>query len=150
MNQNTKAIALQKNYLRQLMNHKNPYTGISYVQEPNIIAFEIFNEPKHHKSPQESIAYVEGLIDTMRKEKVTKALFYNISEQGNDKAYAKALCNSKIDGIAYQWYPTGLVKNSTILANMLPMVASYTNVFSDIDGWQKLRCWAVFLLVLNM
>lgn len=134
MNESKLAIAAQHNYLKQLMNHKNSYTGEVYGQDPNIIAFELFNEPKHHQSPKKSIKYIEGLIDVVRKEKVTKPLFYNISEQGNDQNYAEALCKSKIDGIAYQWYPTGLGKRTEILANTLPMVASYTDIFASIKA----------------
>ncbi|MET6757271.1 hypothetical protein [Pseudoalteromonas sp. NCIMB_1079] len=132
MNEVEAAIAAQHIYLKQLMAHTNRYSGQRYGQDPNIVALELFNEPKHHQSPEKSISYIEGLIDVIRQQQVTKPLFYNISEQGNDQPYAKALCESKIDGIAYQWYPTGLVKNSEILANMLPMVASYTNVFASI------------------
>tara|TARA_B110001450_G_C17664776_1_gene499030 strand:- start:2453 stop:5065 length:2613 start_codon:yes stop_codon:yes gene_type:complete len=134
MSQRKDAIAAQHNYLSQLLEHENRYTGISYADESNIIAFELFNEPKHHQKPSKIIEYVEGLIDVIRDAGVTKPLFYNISEQGNYRAYAEALCSSKIDGIAYQWYPTGLVKNSKISANMLPMVAKYTNPFSSIDS----------------
>lgn len=134
MNEVDAAITAQHVYLKQLMEHTNRFSGQRYGQDPNIVALEIFNEPNHHQSPEKSINYVEGLIEVIRQQKVTKPLFYNISEQGNDQAYAKALCESQIDGIAYQWYPTGLVKNSEILANMLPMVASYTDVFSSIPA----------------
>jgi hypothetical protein len=134
MNQSTSAIAAQHNYLKQLLAHKNSYTGVSYANETNIIALELFNEPRHHQAPKESIEYVEGLIDVIRGEGITKPLFYNISEQGDNQAYAKALCDSKIDGVAYQWYPTGLGKKSKIFANMLPMVARYKTPFSTIDS----------------
>jgi hypothetical protein len=134
MNEIPEAITAQVNYLTQLMTYENQYTGEKYGQDSNIIAFEIFNEPKHHQSPKHSTAYVEKLISVMRKVGVTKPLFYNVSEQGDNQAYAKALCESSIDGISYQWYPTGLVKNSTILANMLPTVASYNNPFAEINA----------------
>lgn len=134
MNQVEAAITAQHVYLKQLMAHTNRYSGQRYGQDPNIVALELFNEPKHHQSPEKSVNYIEGLIDVIRQQQVTKPLFYNISEQGDDQPYAQALCESKIDGIAYQWYPTGLLKNSEILANMLPMVASYTNVFAPIAG----------------
>lgn len=133
MNQSPDAIAAQKNYLTQLFKHVNPLTGKSYQQDDNIIAFEIFNEPKHEIKPEQSAAYVEDLISTIRAAGVTKPLFYNTSEQGNDQSFAKALCNTSIDGVSYQWYPTGLIKGSTILANMLPAVAHYTNPFTAIS-----------------
>lgn len=133
MNQSADAIAAQKNYLTQLFKHVNPLTGKSYQQDDNIIAFEIFNEPKHEIAPAQSAAYIEDLISTIRAAGVTKPLFYNTSEQGDDQPFAKALCNTSIDGVSYQWYPTGLVKGSTILANMLPAVAHYTNPFAGIS-----------------
>lgn len=134
MNELPQMVAAQQNYLRQLMAHVNPQTGLSYVNDPNIIAFELFNEPKHGTAPAHSAAYVETLIQTMRDAGVTKPLFYNISEQGNDQPFATAICNSKIDGIAYQWYPTGLLKYSELQANVLPQVASYTDPFKAIEA----------------
>lgn len=134
MNQLPELISAQQNYLLQLMAHINPHTGQSYAADPNIIAFELFNEPKHSGSPQQSAAYVEKLIATLRDNGVTKPLFYNISEQGNDQGFATALCQSNIDGIAYQWYPTGLLKYSTLSANVLPQVANYTDPFRSITA----------------
>jgi len=39
------AIKAQTNYLRQLMYHVNPYTGLAYKDDLTICAFEVFNEP---------------------------------------------------------------------------------------------------------
>ncbi|MBO1272793.1 hypothetical protein J3L11_14195 [Shewanella sp. 4t3-1-2LB] len=136
MNQDPQAIAVTQNYLRQLLTHKNPYTGKTLATDDNVIAFELFNEPKHTQSAEQSAAYVEQLLATVRDLGVTKPLFYNISEQGNDQAFASALCNSSVDGVAYQWYPTGLVKNSALHSNMLPAVAHYTDPFKQIAACQ--------------
>lgn len=134
MNEQPKAIAAQHRYLQQLMAHKN-LDGVSYAKDPNIVAFELFNEPKHAKA-EPVTDYVNQLIATMRAAGVTKPLFYNISEQGNWPEFAEALCASNIDGIAYQWYPTGLLKNSSIHSNVLGSVASYHNPFADIAKCQ--------------
>lgn len=134
MNEQPKAIAAQHRYLQQLMAHKN-LDGVSYAKDPNIVAFELFNEPKHAKA-EPVTDYVNQLIATMRAAGVTKPLFYNISEQGNWPEFADALCASNIDGIAYQWYPTGLLKNSSIHGNVLGSVASYHNPFADIAKCQ--------------
>lgn len=134
MNEQPKAIAAQHRYLQQLMAHKN-LDGVSYAKDPNIVAFELFNEPKHAKA-EPVTEYVNQLIATMRAAGVTKPLFYNISEQGNWPEFAEALCASNIDGIAYQWYPTGLLKNSSIHSNVLGSVASYHNPFADIAKCQ--------------
>jgi hypothetical protein len=37
-------IALQKEFMRQLLTHKNPYTGLAYNEEPAIIGSEFINE----------------------------------------------------------------------------------------------------------
>ncbi len=135
MNEQPKAIAAQHRYLQQLMAHKN-LDGVNYAKDPNIVAFELFNEPKHAKA-EPVTDYVNQLIATMRAAGVTKPLFYNISEQGNWPEFADALCASNIDGIAYQWYPTGLLKNSSIHSNVLGSVASYHNPFADIAKCQS-------------
>lgn len=130
MNENSEAIAAQHRYLAQLMAHKNS-NGIAYGQDPNILAFELFNEPKHADATRVT-AYVNGLVKVMRDAGVTKPLFYNISEQGNWPEYAKALCESAIDGVSYQWYPTGLLKYSTLHSNVLAAVATYHHPFANI------------------
>ncbi|AMJ96881.1 hypothetical protein AVL55_01020 [Alteromonas macleodii] len=134
MNEQPALIAAQQRYLTQFMAHKNRYTGQLLGSDPEIIAFELFNEPKHRLAPQKSAAYIETLIKTVKDAGVTKPLFYNISEQGDQRDFAKAVCNTSIDGIAYQWYPTGLLKYSALNTNVLPAVSTYTNPFSDISG----------------
>jgi hypothetical protein len=39
-----KLIELQKEYIRQLLNHKNPYTGNAYKDEPAVVGSEFINE----------------------------------------------------------------------------------------------------------
>lgn len=134
MNTDPKAIAATHTYLKQFFAHKNRYSGVTYGQDVNIIAFELFNEPSHHGDVNHSQSYINGLIKVSHESGVTKPLFYNISEQGDNQAFAKAVCDSNIDGIAYQWYPTGLVKMSRINSNTLPNVAHYTNPFADIEA----------------
>lgn len=134
MNTEPKAIAATHIYLKQFFAHKNRYSGVAYGQDANIIAFELFNEPSHRGDVNQSQRYINDLIKVSHESGVTKPLFYNISEQGDNPAFAKAVCDSNIDGIAYQWYPTGLVKMSRINSNTLPNVAHYTNPFADIQA----------------
>jgi hypothetical protein len=130
MNEKADAIKAQQRYLAQLMAHKN-LDGVPYAKDPNILAFELFNEPKHADAGAVT-GYVNGLIQVMRDAGVTKPLFYNSSEQGNWPEFAKALCESNIDGVSFQWYPTGLLKFSGLQSNVLGSVAQYHNPFKDI------------------
>lgn len=132
MNEKADAISAQKRYLAQLMAHKN-LDGVPYAKDPNILAFELFNEPKHADAGTVT-AYVNDLIKVMRDAGVTKPLFYNSSEQGNWPEFAKALCESNIDGVSFQWYPTGLLKFSSLQSNVLGSVASYHNPFKDMPA----------------
>jgi hypothetical protein len=134
MNQNAKAIKGQHNYLKQFFSHINPYTKLSYGQDPNIVAIELFNEPRHEDGLKNNESYIEGLAKTVRVLGIKKPLFYNISEQGNNPDFARRLCSTSIDGIAYQWYPAGLVKNSELASNLLGSVAHYHDPFVDIAG----------------
>jgi hypothetical protein len=134
MNEDKSAIKATKNYLKQFVNRKNKYSGIRYKDDPNIIAFELFNEPRHAGSASKAKSYVNELVDAVREEGVEQPLFYNISEQGLNKAFAEGICTSKIDGIAYQWYPTGLVKNAELHANTLLSVSKYTDPFREIPA----------------
>lgn len=137
MNQDKNAIAAQHNYLKQFFSHVNPYTQLSYAQDPNILAIELFNEPRHEDGLKDNENYIEGLIKAVHAAGVTKPLFYNISEQGNNRDFARRLCSTSVDGITYQWYPAGLVKNSALNSNLLPTVAHYTDPFADIAGCQN-------------
>lgn len=130
MNEKADAIKAQRRYLTQLMAHKNR-DGVPYAKDPNILAFELFNEPKHADASTVT-QYVNDLVKVMRDAGVTKPLFYNSSEQGNWPEFAKALCQSNIDGVSFQWYPTGLLKYSILQSNVLGSVASYHNPFKDI------------------
>jgi hypothetical protein len=130
MNEKADAIKAQHRYLAQLMAHKNR-DGVHYAKDPNILAFELFNEPKHADAGAVT-KYVNDLVKVMRDAGVTKPLFYNSSEQGNWPEFAKALCQSNIDGVSFQWYPTGLLKYSSLQSNVLGSVAQYHNPFKDI------------------
>lgn len=117
-------IKAQENYLDQFVNHKNKFTGKSYKEEPKIIAFEIINEPK---LPDDSTAvtdYVNRTVIAVRNAGVTKPILFNISENPGLNQWT-GVANSNIDGVSFQWYPTGLVKGSMLKGNYLPHVSQY-------------------------
>lgn len=41
---NRRLIALQKKYAKQILQHKNPYTKLRYVDDPAIVSYKIINE----------------------------------------------------------------------------------------------------------
>ncbi|MBX7119814.1 MAG: hypothetical protein K1X31_12505, partial [Gemmatimonadaceae bacterium] len=123
--------AAQARYLAQFVAHVNPYTGRSYRDDPDILAFEIFNEPWHDLSPpQETTRYINTLVAAMRGTGLRKPIFYNISEHFTPE-HGRAVCAADIQGITAQWYPTGLVRGATLPGNPLPNVDRYTVPWAD-------------------
>src|SRR5882724_156703 len=62
MGTNPKSIAAQVNYIKQLLNHVNRYTGAALKDEPAILFVEMINEPVHHPEDlRGSINYINTL-----------------------------------------------------------------------------------------
>lgn len=121
---NPRAIAAQQNYLKQLLNHVNPYTGIALKDEPNLLFIEMINEPAHHSNDvQGSVNYINALVDAVRSTGCNKILFHNYSQ---DFEMAKPLQQSKIQGVSFAWYPSGLNSGRTLQGNYLPVVDHYS------------------------
>ena len=112
------------NYLKQFVNHVNSYTGKSYKDEKNIIGFEIFNEPNLPDDVEKINHYINTTSDAIRKEGVTKPVFFNISENPGKQQW-EGVASSKVQGVSFQWYPTGLVKYSELKGNFIPNVLTY-------------------------
>ncbi|WP_439882555.1 cellulase family glycosylhydrolase [Pontibacter sp. MBLB2868] len=127
-----KAFKAQERYLNQFFQHVNPYTKLTYQNDPNIIAAEINNEPKHSGPKARATEYVNRMVAAVRGAGWTKPLFYNISES---PTYADAVAKSNIDGVSFQWYPTGLVANHTLKGNYLPNVDTYHIPFDTIPAY---------------
>ena len=114
--------------MKQFYTHVNPFTKLSYKDDPDIIATEINNEPKHSGSKERATEYINRLAAAIRSTGWTKPIFYNISESPK---YADAVVKANVDGYTFQWYPTGLVANRKQKGNFLPNVAAYTIPFGD-------------------
>lgn len=128
------AIRAQENYLRQILEHVNPYTNTSYRADPNIIAIEINNEP-HHSGPKEKTTeYVNRLAAAIRSTGWTKPVFYNISES---PWYSDAIAKANVEGHSFQWYPSGLVAGQERKGNFLPHVDRYTIPFDSVPAYRK-------------
>lgn len=129
---NDTAIAAQVNYIKQLLLHVNPYTKLSYRDDPSIIACEINNEPDHGEDNRQTTAYINRMADAVRSIQWKKPVFYNISQAyRNEEAFLAA----KVDGLTYQWYSNGLVANHTTPGNTLPYVDNYMFPYKDWPGF---------------
>jgi len=121
---NPAAIAAQQNYLRQILAHINPYTGVALKDEPSIVFIELINEPDHHAEDfSGSVAYINALVDAVRSTGCKKLLFFNLSQ---DFRMSAALTASKIQGFTFGWYPTALGAGHTLDENYLRWVDGYT------------------------
>ena len=131
---NDTAIVAQENYLKQFFRHVNPYTKLTYINDPDIIAVELNNEPSHSGPKQNVTNYINRLVAVMKSAGWTKPLYYNISQ---NPFYADAVAKANIDGVAFQWYPTGLVANQEVKGNFLPNVDHYTIPFDTIPEYRN-------------
>ncbi len=120
---NPKAIAAQVNYIQQLLNHVNPYTGVALKNEPDILFIEMINEPWHHSDDvQGSVNYINALVDAVRNTGCQKLTFHNLSQDFN---MAGPISKSEVDGCSFAWYPSGLNRGFSLRSNYLRTVDNY-------------------------
>ncbi len=132
---NPEAIKAQENYLYQFLNHVNPYTGVAYKNEPDLIALEISNEPHHGGTAAEVTAFINRMVASMRRTGCKKPVFYNISHSIH---LADGYFKANIQGGTFQWYPTGLGSRHELRGNLLPNVEKYTIPFAGNPAFQKM------------
>ncbi|HEX6642974.1 MAG TPA: cellulase family glycosylhydrolase, partial [Thermoanaerobaculia bacterium] len=100
------AIAAQVNYIRQILDHVNPYTGTRLADEPSILFIEMINEPTHHPADTaQQIEYIDALVQAVRDAGSDAITFHNVSQSFG---IAPALVGSDVQGASFGWYPTGL------------------------------------------
>ena len=120
------AIAAQMTYLRQILEHVNPYTRVALKDEPAILFIELVNEPWHHPEDLEgSIRYIDALTDAVRRTGCTKLVFYNVSQ---DFRIGEAIRRSKAQGVTFGWYPTGLNAGHELVGNYLRGTDAYPDM----------------------
>jgi len=124
---NEDAIKAQETYLFQFLNHVNTYTKIAYKDDPDIIAFEVSNEPHHGEAPEKVTKYITRMVQSMRNTGCKKPIFYNISHSIH---LVDAYFNAQIQGGTFQWYPTGLGFGRELGGNFLPNVDLYRIPFA--------------------
>lgn len=130
---NDTAIRAQENYIQQLFKHVNPYTKLSYTADPDVIAVELNNEPSHGGPKPGVTNYINRLAASLRSTGWTKPVYYNISQS---PFYADAVAKANIDGVSFQWYPTGLVANQEVRGNFLPHVNNYSIPYDTIPEYR--------------
>jgi hypothetical protein len=123
------ALAAQERYLAQFVSHVNRYTGVAYKYDPNILLFEISNEPHHRGTPDEVHTFINTLSKAIRDAGCIKPVFYNVTHSVH---LAEAYADSRIDGGTFQWYPTGLGFQKPLQGNMLPNVDDYAIPFDSL------------------
>ncbi|OUJ72621.1 cellulase family glycosylhydrolase [Hymenobacter crusticola] len=119
---NPRAIRAQENYLTQFLNHRNTYTKLLNREDPDIIAFEVCNEPSYRKPEEPVTSFANRMAQAIRATGCRKPVFYNIAE---NPSVHDAILNANVDGLTYQWYPQGLVSGHTLRGNFLPFVDQY-------------------------
>jgi hypothetical protein len=120
------ALAAQMNYLRQILEHVNPYTGIALKDEPAILFIELVNEPSHHPEDLEgSIRYINALTDAVRRTGCRKLVFYNVSQ---DFRIGEAIRRSRAQGLTFGWYPSGLNSGHELEGNYLRGVDAFPDM----------------------
>lgn len=129
------ARAAQTRYLTQFLAHVNPFTGLSYADDPAIIAVEPINEPIYPAgmTDAEVTSYINALASAIRRSGCRKPILYN----GWEGRHA-AVRDAAVDGCTFNWYPTGLMNGHALAWNVLPALDRHPDMHDPIlDGKLK-------------
>lgn len=130
--ENPQAIEAQQRYLARFVSHVNRYTGLAYKDDPDVLAFEISNEPHHKGTARQVTDYINGMVKAIRTTGCKKPIFYNVT---HSIELAPAYFQADIQGGTYQWYPTGLGARHSLQGNLLPHVDQYPIPFTKVKGF---------------
>ncbi|MBR1578114.1 MAG: hypothetical protein IJ653_05990 [Bacteroidales bacterium] len=119
------AVAATKNYLRQLMEHVNPYTGNAYKDDEDIIGYEIYNEPEHPGFTEEAaVTYINSLVEVIRQAGCRKPLFWCMSIAPH---LIRGFVKADVQGGSMQWYSVSHNAGFPFKGNLL----------THVDQWPK-------------
>jgi hypothetical protein len=105
-------VQAQQRYVKGLLVHVNQYTKLSYKNDPDILAFEINNEPSHTNNVQEVKDYLNKMTTAMREAGLKKPIFYNMSHNfGVTDAFLTSECGLVSDSFCR---PPGLQEQGEI------------------------------------
>lgn len=124
--ENRESWPLQERYLAQFVSHVNPRTGIAYKDDPDIIAFEICNEPGHWEYAP-TVEYINRMTKAIRDTGCGKPLLYNMS---HGMPVFAAYLDANVQGGTFQWYPSNLLAGHEQRGNFLPYVDDYPIPFA--------------------
>lgn len=124
------AIRAQENYWKQILNHRNRYTGRALKDEKKILFVELINEPTQFPNDIPGMTrYINRLIKAIRSTGCKKTTFYNVSQ---DFGVAPAIAKSNIQGSTYAWYPAALNSNRNYEGNGLLLVERYEQMLNPL------------------
>jgi hypothetical protein len=114
---------LQAKFLAEFAAHTNRYTGLPYGVDPTVVAFECVNEPLYpDRWPQTNVtAYIDTLVNALRKGGATQPIFYNSFNGYNEAAGA-----SIADGVSCCAYPLGLLAGRPLVGPQLAKIREST------------------------
>ena len=118
---------LQERYLAQFVNHVNPFTGLAYKADPDVIGFEICNEPGHFEYAP-TLEYINRMTQAIRQTGAAQPVFYNMS---HGLPVAQAYLDANVQGGTFQWYPSNLLAGHEQRGNFLPYLDNYPIPFAD-------------------
>ena len=125
---NQSAHNVAKNYLTQLLNYTNPFTGHQLKVEPNILFLELVNEPNYQNPSANTSAYLatmNSLASAVKATGCNKLIMMNTSQ---DFHVASIVGSSQVDGGTYAWYPQNISMGYRREGNSLPWVSSYNQM----------------------
>jgi hypothetical protein len=131
--ENRESWPLQERYLAQFVSHVNPHTGLAYQDDPDILAFEICNEPGHFEYGP-TVEYINRMARAIRTAGSAKPIFYNMS---HGIPVFEAYLDADVQGGTFQWYPSNLVANHEQRGNFLPYLDEYPIPFAGHEKFKR-------------